>query len=76
MGNQAPGSEKGSQQPSTQGTPSPGSQDRTTHSQHEQAGKQGQQGGLQRPDKPHDSDPGRMTDKESDRSKSGAQRPE
>ncbi len=65
MGNQAPGSEQQRKDPNSQGTSSPGSQDRKRSDQMEQqSGRQNQQSGSQR------------QDKENDRSKSGAQRPD
>jgi len=69
-GNQAPGSER-SKTTGTQGSDSPGSRERNRSGQMEQSGRQGQgqQGGSQRPDRSHDSDPGHMQDKEKDRSK-------
>jgi len=65
MGNQAPGSEQSKKDPNNQGTSSP-SQDRNRSGQMEQdqGGRQNQQGGTQ------------GQDKEKDRSKSGAQRPD
>jgi hypothetical protein len=65
MGNQAPGSEQERKDPNAQGTGSQGSQDRKQKDQMEQqSGRQNQQGGSQ------------GQDKEKDRSKSGAQRPD
>jgi len=69
--NQSPGGNQSSQNPNSQGTSAPGSKDQNK-GQAEQSGRQGQQGGAQRPDKPHDSDPGKTMDKESNRS--GTQR--
>jgi hypothetical protein len=56
MGNQAPGSE---QRPKTpEGSKSSGSQDSNRSGQMEQSGKQGQPGGSQTKDRPHDSNAG------------------
>jgi hypothetical protein len=63
MGNEAPGSEQRRKDPVAQGTSTPGSKDRNKE-QMEQAGRRNQQGGAQ------------QQDKESDRSKSGGQRPD
>ncbi len=66
MGNQAPGSEQQRKDPKSQGTSSPGSQDRKRSDQMEQqSGRRDQQGGGSQ-----------GQDKENDRSKSGAQRPD
>jgi hypothetical protein len=67
MGNQAPGSEQGKKDPNTQGTSSPSKDgNRTGQMEQDQGGRQNQQGGSQ----------GQAQDKEKDRSKSGAQRPD
>jgi hypothetical protein len=72
MGNQAPGSEQTQKSPS-QGTNTPGSQDKTP-GQREQSGRQTQPAGSQ--PKERDRAPGVNQDKENDRSKSGSQRPD
>ncbi len=78
MGDQAPGTEKRPKTQKQEGTNNPGSKDRNRsgQGQMEQTGRQHQPGGSQRSDKPHDSDPGKSTDKERDRGHSGASRPE
>ena len=64
MGNQQPpGSEQKQKNPNTQGTGSPSQERKSGEMEQDQGGRQNQQGGTQR-------------DKESDRSKSGGQRPD
>jgi hypothetical protein len=74
MTNQAPGAEQRPKTPNQQGTNTPGSQDRkrSGQDQMQQPGRQDQPGSSERPDKPHDSDPGISQDKETDRGQSGA----
>jgi hypothetical protein len=74
MGNQSPGSEQRPKTPGQQGGDSPGSKDRNRPGQMEQAGRNDQPGGAKRTDQPKGSDTGQ--DKENDRGKSGAQRPD
>ena len=66
MGTQAPGSDQRRDNPNNQGTSSPGSKDPARKDQMEQSGHQNQPGGSQK----------RPDDKEKDRNKSGAQRPD
>jgi len=65
MGNQQPpGSEQKQKNPNTQGTGSPSQDRKSGQMEQDQGGRQNQQGGTQR------------QDKENERSKSGAQRPD
>jgi hypothetical protein len=72
MSNQAPGTEQRPKTPNPQGTKNQGPQDRSHSAQTEHSGKQKLPGSSQRPDQPHDSDPGTSEDQQKDRDQRGA----